>query len=124
MLNFLLGGGVPILFTLVFGLIAVGAAARFALAPKLQALPAIQALTSAVIFSSLCGVAADLAAVGRAAPQFAAEPENSGQLHVILLVGFAESMAPAILGFGLLQAAWILVAFGHRRLSPQLPSGQ
>jgi hypothetical protein len=121
MLNFLLGGGLPIIFTLVFGLIAVVAAARFAIRPKAQAVAAIKALTSSVIFSSLCGVAADLAAVGKAAPEFAASPEGAGQVHLILLVGFAESMAPAILGFGLLQVSWILVAFGYRRLAPQLP---
>ena len=30
--------------------------------------------------------------------------------------GFAESMSPAIIAFGLLSVAWILVAFGVRRM--------
>lgn len=120
MLNFLLEGGLPIVFTLIFGLITVVAAARFAIRPRPEAVSAIKALTCSVIFSSLCGVAADLAAVGKAVPEFTALPEGNQKLYILVLVGFAESMAPAILGFGLLQASWILVAFGYRRLAPQL----
>ncbi|HYJ10609.1 MAG TPA: hypothetical protein VEX18_16415 [Polyangiaceae bacterium] len=40
---------------------------------------------------------------------------------MIVMVGIAESLAPAILGFMLLSLAWTLMAVGHRRLSRESP---
>jgi hypothetical protein len=49
----------------------------------------------------------------------ASTPEwaNSPQVHLIVMEGIAESLAPAILGLMLLSLAWIIMAAGQRRLA-------
>lgn len=90
-------------------------AAKFARNASPQGLSLCRALTTATIVASVAGVAADLATVAR---RVAEVPELQKDLVSNLLVGFNESMAPAILGFSVCAITWILVAFGVRRLPP------
>lgn len=62
------------------------------------------------------GVCLNLAAVGS---RVASTPEwaSSPQVHLIVMEGIAESLAPAILGLMLLSLAWTIMAAGQRRLA-------
>lgn len=57
-------GGWPIWFTLLFGLITLGGAARFALSARRKHLGFVVGMAAATFFSTLNGMVADLAAVG------------------------------------------------------------
>jgi hypothetical protein len=111
-------GGAPMWAILLFGLANLLAALRFAYRPARASLPPIVALALAVLFSIPCGVMADIAAVGSKVP---ARPEwaNSPRIHLILLQGLSESMAPGILGFSTLSLVALLCAVGLRRLGRQ-----
>ncbi len=113
MINFILAGGYMMIVILVIGIGMLIVAAKFARNASAQGLSLIRALTVATVVASIAGVAADLAAVGRA---LATEPELQKELVSNLLMGFNEAMAPAILGFSILAITWILVAFGVRRM--------
>ena len=111
----MVAGGAPMIVIVLFGLVALFAAARFAYRPDRAQLPWLVGLCLAVLFSIPAGVAADLAAVAVNVPN---NPElaESPQLGLIVLVGFGESMAPAILGFGLLLVVALVATVGLRRL--------
>lgn len=111
----MVAGGAPMVVIVVFGLVALFGAARFAWRPDRSQLPWLCGLGAAVFFSALAGVAADLAAVGI---NVSGNPELSGsdQLGLIVLAGVGESMAPAILGFGVLSLISLVSAVGLRRL--------
>ena len=115
MSNLIRDGGAPMWAILFFGLIDLGAALRFAYRPARARLPPIIALSLAVLFSIPCGVMADIAAVGSKVP---ARPEwaSSPKIHLVLLQGLAESMAPGILGFSALSLVALLCAVGLRRV--------
>ena len=110
----LIAGGVPMVFVVVFGLVAVLAAARFAYAPGDGRFGHLVALCASVAAASLAGCAADLMAV---AVHVSGNEEwtSSPDFPVIVLMGFGESMSPLILGFGLVAATAILSAIGLRR---------
>ena len=114
MLNLIRDGGAPMWAILFFGALDLLAALRFAHRPARAHLPVIGALALAVLFSIPCGVMADIAAVGSKVP---ARPEwaDSPKIHLILLQGLAESMAPGILGFSVLSLVALLCAVGLRR---------
>jgi hypothetical protein len=120
MSDFFRAGGFPMWFVLVFGLIALGAAAAFARRPDPRRVDAIKALTWATLFSVGAGIVADIAAVGSKVPQ---NPEwaNSPKIHLVIMEGISESMSPGILGFALLSLTWMVMAVGHRRLAHELP---
>jgi hypothetical protein len=115
-------GGFPMYFVLGFGLIALGAALFFAAKPDARRVDSIRALTWATLFSIFGGIVSDIAAVGTKVPN---NPEwaNNPKIHLIVMEGIAESMAPGILGFTLLSLVWMVMAVGHRRLARDLPLG-
>ena len=117
MLNLIRDGGAPMWGIILFGILALAAATRFAYRPTRAQVPGIASLGLSVLFSIFCGVMADIAAVGSQVP---ARPEwaNDPKIHLILLRGLAESMAPGILGFSVLSVVALLCAVGYRRLSP------
>ncbi len=103
---------------MMFVIIAVAipmlfSAAKFARNATPHGLSLVRALTSATIFASIAGVVTDLASVAR---NVADDPEAMKAPLQTLLWGFNESMAPAVLGFPLVTIAWILIAFGVRRM--------
>ncbi len=112
-------GGAPMWAILFFGLAQPRGGAALRVSRRRRArLPPIVALALAVLFSIACGVMADIAAVGSKVP---ARPEwaNDPKIHLILLQGLAESMAPGILGFSALSLVALLCAVGLRRLGSQ-----
>ena len=111
----MVAGGFPMIVIVVVGLLALVAAARFAWSPAPGRLPYIGALALAVGSSAIAGVAVDLVAVSTKVP---ANPEwaDSPDLPLIVLAGFGESLAPAILGAGIVAVTALLVATGLRRL--------
>jgi hypothetical protein len=114
--HFMLGGGLSIWFVLLFASFTLAAAIGFARRPEARRVDAVRSFSGATAFSIASGVCLNLAAVGSKVP---ANPEwaNSPRLHLIVMEGIAESLAPAILGFMLLSLAWTLMAVGYRRLS-------
>jgi hypothetical protein len=110
----LIAGGVPMLFIVVFGLVAIAAAARFAWAPGDGRWSHVAALATAVGFASIAGFAADMMSV---AVHVGENPEwqTSDNFRVVVLEGFGESMSPLILGFAMVAAAALVTAVGMRR---------
>lgn len=113
----ILAGGVPGLFSLVFGLLALITAALQARRPDLRRGEIVRQLSRATLFSVAAAVAGDLAAVfmnvtGRE------EVAHGPEMHLIVMVGLAEAMAPAIVGFTLLSLTAMLAAVGARRGPP------
>jgi hypothetical protein len=107
-------GGFPMWFLLAFSVLTLVFAARFAMTPSRRTLRITGALSAAVGFTTITGVATDLATVGHQAPDFLAHhPEMT--LAAVILQGIAESLAPAILGFTVLSVKALLVAYGFHR---------
>jgi hypothetical protein len=109
-----LEGGWPMYFTLVFGLIALGGAARFAKSADRRHLGFVVGMSLATLFSVLNGIVADLAAVGHHVN------ERWDQIKDVPMVallgqGFAESMSPGVMGFTFLSLTWLIAAVGLSR---------
>jgi hypothetical protein len=108
-------GGVPMWFVALFGLVALVSAALFARRPDARRLELIRQMTRATLFSVGAGVAADLATVMTRVPDHP-EWSHSPDVHLIVMQGLGESMAPAILGFTLLALTAFFTGVGVRRL--------
>lgn len=113
MLDFFRGGGWAMFVVLATVIPLLISSAKFARNASPQGLSMIRALTMAVLFASIGGVVTNLASVARNVPN---DPEMLKEPLANILLGINESMAPAILGFPLITVAWILVAFGVRRM--------
>jgi hypothetical protein len=120
MVEFFKEGGWAMFFVAAFGVLSFVAAVLFAFRPDPRRVEVVRSLSRATLFSVLAGIVADIAAVGHHVPR---HPEwaNSPKIHLILLQGLAESMAPGVLGFMLLSLVWLVMAVGHRRLGRELP---
>lgn len=137
MWSFLRAGGLPMLFILVFGLIALGSAFYFALRAERRTLGFVKSMAAAVLFSTLATSCADVGATlyaagkvydandpqgppadARFTPQTARGSDAATTFKVMRVVieGFAESTSPGILGFAFLALTSMLVAVGRRRL--------
>lgn len=106
-------GGYTMFLIVVLGIVMLVAAGRFARSANPQGLALVRALTLAMSFSVVAGVFANLIAVCNAIgnnPEWAKEPLP------ILIEGFGESVNPIVFGGSLCAIAWILVAFGVRRM--------
>jgi hypothetical protein len=120
MLQLFRDGGWAMFFVLAFGSMAFIAAVVFAARPHPGRVDVVRALTRASVFSIAAGIVADVAKVGSTVankPEFSQHPK----VHLILLQGLSESMAPGILGFTILSLVWLVMAVGHRRLGRELP---
>jgi hypothetical protein len=115
-LRFMLEGGWSMWFVLAFGLLSVAAAAAFARRPRVTGERLVLDLSRATTFAVLSAVSLNLATVGARVPNVP-EWANSPRVHLIVMEGISESLAPAILGFALLAFASIILAVGQRRLS-------
>jgi hypothetical protein len=114
-MEFFRAGGFPMWFIMVFGLVGIVNAARFAWAPGPNRVGYLVALGLAVLFAGIAGTATDFMAVGFKVPEnFEA---SNPDLPLIVLRGFGESMAPIVFATGLLMAKSLLVALGLRRLA-------
>lgn len=117
-LHFMTEGGWGMWFVLTFGLISLGAATGFARRPRPEGEWAVRSFSRATTFSMVSTLCLDLAAVGSRVsndPAFAQHP----RIHLVVLEGIAESLAPVILGSTLLCFVWLVMAVGQRRLARQ-----
>ena len=113
-------GGWGMWFVLAFGLVTLAAAAAFARSPASAQLTAVRSFSRATRFAVLSTVSIDLAKVAYSVaniPKLRDDP----RIHLIVLEGISESLAPATLGFALLSFAWIMVAIGQRRQANDAP---
>lgn len=113
MLEFLAAGGYTTVIVLLLGTVMIATGARFAASADTHRLALIKALTWALVFAVVSGVAANLMVTLRTIvrdPDFAKEP------LLPLLEGIGESISPVILGGAIASITWILVAFGVRRM--------
>ena len=113
-------GGWPMWMIVAFGVIALGAAARFALRPERRQRGFIISMSAATLFSIFVGTCADLAAVGHSVgEQWSDLISNPNHAPARMWSeGFAESMSPGIMGFVMLSLVAMLYAVGHARLEP------
>jgi hypothetical protein len=119
-LQFMIEGGWGMWFVLTFGTITLLAAIGFARKPNTTRQHAAGSFCGATCFAILSAVSLNLAAVGSKVPNVP-EWANSPRVHLIVMEGISESLAPAILGFTLLSFAWMLMAVGQRRWQRELP---
>lgn len=112
---FFAAGGFPMVVIVVFGLLGVVNAARFAWAPGPGRVGYQVALGLAILFAGVGGMAIDLVTV---ATQVPAHPEWIAEagLGLLVLQGVGESLTPVVLASGVLMAQALLVAAGLRRL--------
>jgi hypothetical protein len=102
---------------LLTGLVCVGAAFYFALRARRTSLGFIRHLALATLFATLASTCADLGAtLNTAGRVLEKDPNDFATAGHYVIEGFAESMSPGILGFGMLAVTWMLVAVGKRRL--------
>lgn len=114
MLWLLRSGGFPLVFIALFGTISLATAVLFVRKPTEHRREFISYMSRATLFSVGAGVSSSLAAVCIHVvrnPEWARSPD----LHLIVIEGVGESMAPAILGFTLLSLTAFLTALGSRR---------
>ena len=110
-----LEGGYSMWFLLAFGLATIAAAGRFGWRPSRAGLRVCIGLGATTLFSIFTGVAVDLSAVGHKVPEYVVEHPGTNFAETVLL-GVAESMSPAIIGFTFLGMASLLVTYGLSRL--------
>ena len=112
-MSFFLSGGFPMVFVLVFGLVAIAGAVRFALAPAPGRIGPILAYSASVILVSLAGTAFDFVAVAR---YVATHDDAQAELAQILVMGASEALSPVILGFSMTGIVALVAAVGLRRM--------
>jgi hypothetical protein len=110
MVELMKAGGWSIWIVLIFGLATMVAAGVFVFRRDLRKLALVRALTLATVFAIATGLCANVAAVMTYAASAADVP-----LHVVVMQGLAEALAPGVLGFTMLSIGWLLVAVGTRR---------
>jgi ABC-type Fe3+ transport system permease subunit len=118
MLDFFRAGGFNMFILTALGIAILIPAVKFARNADPQRLSLIRALTTAIVFCTVVGVASGLAATCHYVVNV---PEAQKEPLPYLLQGFAETMTNAMLGGGIVVITWILVAFGVRRM-PADPS--
>jgi ABC-type Fe3+ transport system permease subunit len=117
MLDFFRAGGFNMVPLTVLGIAMVVTAIKFARQADPQKLSLIRALTMAIAFCTIIGVAAGLASTAH----YVVEHDEALKDPLpYLLQGFAETMTNAILGGSFAVLAWILVAVGVRRMPKEL----
>jgi hypothetical protein len=113
MIEFFRAGGFNMLVLAALAIPTWITAVKFARNATPQRLSIIRALTWAISFASIVGVAAGLASTAHFVVNV---PEAQKDPLPYLLQGFAETMTNAILGGGIVVITWILVAVGVRRM--------
>jgi hypothetical protein len=113
MLDFFKAGGFNMIPLTVIGIVMLVTGIKFARNADAQRLSLIRALTAAIVFCTIIGVAAGLASTAKFVVNV---PEAQKDPLPYLLMGFAETMTNVILGGSFAVLTWILVAFGVRRM--------
>jgi len=103
-----------IAFIVGVGLTTLGIAVSIAVKPGERKLALFRPLSVSTVLAIISSVAAGLGIAFRRAAEGPAVP-GSAETTRIMLGGFAEAMAPAVLGFAVLSVAWLFVTMGLRK---------
>jgi hypothetical protein len=96
--------------SLLVGFGPLGLAIGYVLRPAERTLAIMRPVSLAAIFAGICGLVAGLIAILMGVARSAAT------VHVAsVYVGLSEALVPPFVNFGLLAAAWLLVAVGMFR---------
>ncbi len=106
-------GGFPMWFIVAFGLVAMGTAVAFAARPLRARERFVDAMARTTLYATIVGVVAALGEVFHVVARLDGTHEERIRMA---FEGFGESMAPAIVGFGLLTIVTLLSAVGKARL--------
>jgi hypothetical protein len=112
MVRFFLAGGYVMFLLLAIGIPMLITSIKFARNADPRGLSLVRALTVALTFAALSGIASDIAAVCA----FVTRDDAPPQLAQTFLAGLAESLTPAILAGSIAAVSWMLVAVGVRRM--------
>ena len=110
MVELMKAGGWSMWIVLIVGLATMVSAGVFVFRRDARKLALVRALTLATVFAIVTGLCANVAAVMTYA---ASGPDVP--VHVVVMQGLAEALAPGVLGFTMLSIGWLLVAVGTRR---------
>jgi len=113
MLSFMREGGYAMWVILVVGGAGLVTASLYARRPQDRLIAALRTLSMATVFVTLSGVAAGFATTLHGVAE---DPEMSKEMARYVMIGLAESLANAILGFSLLGIAWLVAAVGARKV--------
>lgn len=113
MLDFIREGGFGMLPVLVFGLVAIGVAGRYAWDVEPARLKLVVALSAVLVTTMLHAMLTNVAAV----LAYVQSPERApdAELTRTLITGLMESTRPGALGGALLSLALVLAAIGVSR---------
>jgi len=114
MSEFFTEGGFAMFFLLTFGVATLVASTLYAWRVTRVALRVTLGLGTATAFTTLAGIAVDLAAVGHGAVEYMAR-HHDPSLGGVVLQGLAESLAPGVLGFTFLSLAALITTLGLYR---------
>ncbi|HTM20134.1 MAG TPA: hypothetical protein VL172_06500 [Kofleriaceae bacterium] len=112
MLDFMREGGYAMWFILAVGGAALVNAGLYVRKPEDRRVAVLRTLSLSTIFVTLSGVVSGFAMTLHGVGE---NPDLGKDASRILMIGLAESLANAILGFTLLGLAWMIAAFGARR---------
>ncbi len=117
MVEFMRAGGFGIWIVLLFGVVLLIGSARFAWKPNDGRVGFLRGMSTTTLFSIGTAVSTNFATVMWSV---AGKDEwgKSPDMPLIVMTGIAESITPAILGFAFLTLAWLMIAVGHRRMTP------
>lgn len=96
--------------SLLVGFGPLGLAIGYVLRPAERTLTIMRPVSLAAIFAGICGLVAGLIAILMGV---ATEPRPVNLPNVY--IGLSEALVPPFVNFGLLAAAWLLVAVGMMR---------
>ncbi len=112
MKTLIIEGGFPMWFVLALGLVALSGAVAFAARPGRARERFVVRMGVSTLGATLVALASDLGATFH----YVGERETTLDRRVQLaMVGVGESMAPLIMGFGVLTLVSLLVAVGRAR---------
>lgn len=111
-MSWLLAGGFPMVFVVLFGLWATLGALRFAWAPVPGHLPSLVAAALTCVTAGLAGTLAGIVAMSVKIP---AHPEWHADLAMTVIIGLGEALTPLLLGLTVATVVSLLAAVGLRR---------
>jgi hypothetical protein len=115
MLEWFRAGGFNMFVLAGLGVLMVVTAARFARAADPQRLALLRALTWALAFATIAGLASGVISTLTFVVR---DPDAARAPLAPLLTGLAESLTNVVLGAAIGVVTWGLVAFGVRRMPP------
>ncbi|WP_394850519.1 hypothetical protein LZC95_24065 [Pendulispora brunnea] len=122
MIDFFREGGWGMWTILVFGMVTLGAALRFAYSPGRKTLPFIITMSITVLATTAHATWSDLAAVFATLARFIEEGKGADELRMILYEGLKECTRPGCFAGLFLTLSWLLVSVGMLRQPADAPS--